>query len=566
MQSVPAVSKQPKIGRFQVLVLTLTAITLMGLFATEMSDPDVWWHLKTGEYLVTHRVLPVPDPFSYTLGGNSDPTTHFNLTHEWLAQVIWYLIYDATGAAGVVLFKALLLTGFCAIAGLIAGRRSGSFALGVAAALTAAALASNFSADRPALLTFFFSAVFVGLLEFRRALWALPVIALVWANAHGGFFMGWVILAAYVAESVMRRAGERRLYLAAGAAVLVSGLNPNHFSALWMPLLYQKSFLTATLIEWRRPYLWGPPYAYDVLLYGAAAVLLLARKRVRPADWILFAAFAGASLMAFRNLMFIALLAPVLIAAYVPWKPRFERMGAVTAALAAAGMMATGIAQGSFYQLRAGEWRYPAGACEFLKQHQITAHIFNTYEYGGYLIWRLWPQQKVFIDGRALSESVYRDYRKVLYNEGAPLVVLGDTARGILDRYGVRVIVINSFEYTSGAVYPIALALGNPSQTDWKLIYRDDQSLVFARDVPPGVRPIPNAAVIDHLERECALHIEKEPEFSLCARTLGFLYLGARDYSRAQRILALYLAHPYAPDPQAVAAYQRAVAGPDQRR
>src|SRR5260370_7359014 len=81
--------------------------------------------------------------------------------------------------------------------------------------------------------------------------------------------------------------------------------------------------MTATLLEWHRPCLWGPPYAFDILLYTAALGLVLSWRRVRLAHWALFVAFAGASLTAFRNVPLIAFLAPVLIGAYLA--PRIQQ-------------------------------------------------------------------------------------------------------------------------------------------------------------------------------------------------------------------------------------------------
>src|SRR5581483_10003052 len=93
-------------------MVVLAALCLMGLFSTEIADTDFWWHLKTGEYVVQKRALPAPDPFSYTsdLGKPAYPgeerVRRFNLTHEWLAQAVWYLVYRAAGFPAVVLFKA----------------------------------------------------------------------------------------------------------------------------------------------------------------------------------------------------------------------------------------------------------------------------------------------------------------------------------------------------------------------------------------------------------------------------------------------------------------------------
>jgi hypothetical protein len=528
------------------VLLALTAALLMGLFSTEISDPDFWWHLKTGQYIVTAHRLPVPDPFAYTTASASTSpgeaaTRHFNLTHEWLAQVVWYLIYRAGGFGAVVLWKALLLTVLCGCTGWIAWRRTESVYWGIAAALAAAALAIDFDRDRPGILSYVFTAGFFAIFESRKRLWLLPVLAVIWANCHGGFFLGWIVCGAYAAESLLRRAPDtRRVLLMSGLAVLLSGLNPNGYAALAAVLRYRQSPMQATLIEWSRSDLWGPPYAFDLLLYGAALALLLSWRRVRPADWILFVVFSAAAITAFRNEMLIGLLAPVLIGTYFPWKRRLD----IVARFAIALLVIVASVNGHFFQLRAAEWRYPAGAAAFLAEHPIGAPLFNTYEYGGYLIWK---GQRVFVDGRALSETVFQDYRTIL---GAPP---NDPARaGLLTKYGIGVIVANAFEYNAGSLYPLVLAL-----PDWKLVYEDPQALVFARDLPPGMAALDASRVYDHLDAECRLHIAHDPDLPGCARTLGDYFLRSGDRVRARRALELYLEHPYPGDTDARRAYMQ---------
>src|SRR5205085_4800110 len=108
----------------------------------------------------------------------------------------------------------------------------------------------------------------------------------------------------------------------------------------------------------------------------------------------------------------------------------------------------------------AAEWRYPEGAARFLLDHAPSVRIFNTYEYGGYLIWRGLP---VFIDGRALRESVFEDYRRVLGTAA------GDPRRKeVLSRYGVAAIVVNAFEYSACALYALVPALAHPAESEWK--------------------------------------------------------------------------------------------------
>jgi hypothetical protein len=554
----------PEPAWLRYTVLALAALCLIGMFSTEVAGYDTWWHLKTGDYVLHHRALPVPDPFSYTtdLGKPAYPgeeqVRHFNLTHEWLAQIILYAIYATAGAPGLVLFKALLLTALCGLTGLIAARRSGSFYAGVVAAFAAAMVGIEFASDRPALVSFLMVAVFVAIFEFRRPLWILPPLALLWANCHGGFFLGWIVAGAYSAEAAIQYFRKRplddaaRIWKVSAVAIAISFLNPNGFHVLDTLFRYQKSYLTSTLIEWRSPYLWGPPYSFDILLYAATIVLLLSWRKVRVSDWLLFAAFAAAALQAYRNILLIGFLAPILIVAWFPRRFRAPRFAGLAAIAVLLGVLTAGVARGSMFQLRAALWEYPTGAADFLRSHAISRPMFNTYEYGGYLIWRLWPLQQTFVDGRALNESVYQDYRRILYNSGSPANVLGSESKQLLDRYAIRVVVMNTFEYVTGAFYPLALALGNPLNTDWKLVYEDPQSLVFMRDPPADIPVLEKARLsIEHMESECALHVEHEPEYPLCARSLGDLSLRAGDQERAKRMLGLYLSNTTQKDPSA---------------
>jgi hypothetical protein len=550
---------------FRPLLLALSAVLLVGWFSPELSDTDYWWHLKTGQYIWEKHALPVPDPFAYTSAmarpayAGEERTRDFNLTQEWLAQTLFYLIYRAAGFGGMVLFRAAVLTAFCALAGLLAWRRCGGVYGALAAAFATAGVASGFALDRPYLITFLLLASTIAILETRRWMWLLPPLFLIWANCHGGYFLGWVVLGAYSAEALFLKwrgrpqPDARRLWMAGAVSVLASGVNPNGFRIVQILLYYRSSFLVSRVLEWAPPRLW-PPDEFAVLLFGAAALLLWARRRVRLVDWLLFLAFAPAAVSAQRNTFLIGFLAPILIASYFPWKPRFPVFAQWAAAALVVCALGVGIVSGSFFQLRAAEWRYPAGAADFLLAHHITEPIFNTYEYGGYLIWRLWPQERVFIDGCAPSESTFMDYARILYNRDASD---GKSADELLDGYGIQTMVMNSFEYADGLVYLLGPALADPRRSDWKLVYSDAQAMVFMRHPPPGVEPLDSLRVLDHMETECALHIEREPQYPRCARGLGQVFTRIGDFPRARRWIGVYLAHPHDPDPEAEQAYQR---------
>jgi hypothetical protein len=549
------------------LLAGLAAVLCLGLLSPEIRDSDFWWHLRTGQYIVETHSLPVPDPFAYTTATaplaylGEDAVRRFNLTHEWLAQAFFYAAYRAAGFPGVVVLRALLLVAFCGLAGLVAWRRSGLLDRGWIAGLAAAAIAVPFALDRPQLFTYLFLALTVVILESRRRLWLLPPLLLIWANCHGGFFLGWAVLAAYCAEALVARlrhrplAEERALWLWSVAAVLASGINPNGFRALQVLLLYRSSAMQSYLLEWASPKLWPPPL-FALLLAAAVGAMVRARRTVRIGDCLLLAAFATAAFTAERNTIFIGFFAPVFLVTYLPWKRALPALAGWVAAVALATGIVWGIMAGGLFEFRAAEWRYPAGAADFLAAHQVTDRMFNTYEYGGYLTWRLWPRERVFIDGRALSERVFEDYARILYNHDDSG---GMSAAQLLDDYGVGVIVMNTFEYSTGTLYLLAPALADPAQTEWKLVYRDAQALVWMRRPPAGVTPLDSTEVFGQMEAECGLHLDREPGRPRCARSLAQTFAKIHDFTRARRWLGMYLDHPHAPDPEAEQAYRQYV-------
>jgi hypothetical protein len=527
------------------LVLALAAVLMVGLFSPEIANSDFWWHLKTGQYLVERHALPAPDPFAYTTGLRPDAypgesvVRHFNLTHEWLAQAVLYSLYRAGGFAGIVLWRALMLSAICAIAGWIAWRRTGGFYRAAAVALAASTVAVDFAVDRPFLFTYLFLALAIAILESRRSYWLLPPLLLVWANCHGGFFLGWFAIAVYALR-------DRFLWLPGTLAILLSGINPNGFRVIQVLLAYRGSSMQSKLLEWAPPDLW-PPDAFTVLLAVAAAVLVWARRTVRLTDWLLFIGFAAMALTAQRNIILTGFLAPILIATYIPWKRPAPGFAPYAAAAVLVAALVVGLARGRFFQFRAAEWRYPAGAAEFLRAHPVHGPLFNTYEAGGYLIWKLWPQDRVFIDGRALSEPAFSDYGRILYDHE-------HAAGPLLEHYGIDTIVLNGFEYFNGILYPLAPAMSG-SQA-WNLVYTDAQAMVFMRHPPAGIAPLDSSLVMTHLEQECGMHIDREPQYPRCARSLAQAFAKIRDFTRARRWLGIYLDHWHEPDPEAEQAYR----------
>src|SRR5207248_3159323 len=147
---------------------------------------------------------------------------------EWLAQIAMYLIHAATGFPGLVLSRALLLILLCGLTGLMVWWRTRGFLRAIGATVVAGRVAINFQQSRPFLVTFALLAITMAILERRRYMWWLPAVFLVWANLHGGYFMGWAMLGVYCGEALIQRLRkrpverERELWLVAAACFIAS--------------------------------------------------------------------------------------------------------------------------------------------------------------------------------------------------------------------------------------------------------------------------------------------------------------------------------------------------------
>jgi hypothetical protein len=396
------------------------------------------------------------------------------------------------------------------------------------------------------------------------------------------------VVGIYCAESLYLRwrgkplAQERMLWLTAISAVLLSAINPNGFRILRVMRNYRNSPMQTQIWEWQYPKFWELT-PFSLLLFGALLVALLNRRKLRPADWLLLAAFGVSGLLALRNTILTALAGSVLIFVYLPeWKSKLGMrewiqvgalsLGALLTAtgyplLAAAAIGATlvvwsgrfripaefGIAVlllattgalflgGNAFQFRASEGP-PSDAADFLIQHHIHGRLYNSYIQGGYLIWRLWPQLQVFIDGRALNEKVYQDSQRIGMNaaEGN-----GKSGEALLQEYGIDIIVMDGFEPVSGSAHYLPAALADPRQTDWKLVYRDVHDVIYMRHPPPDVPVLNTFDALAGMEEQCQYLVDHDNP--ACAQGMIDVFTRVGDGARLRKWTNIYRDHPMKP-------------------
>lgn len=443
-------------------------VFILGL--THISDADTWWHLKTGQ-LILSEGLPRADPFSYV--SFSRPWVSF----EWLSQILFYGLYALGGAAALTGFKSLVLA--CAF--FLLWRVNRDRPVWSAALLAAAALGCRLQfVERPFVFDYLFLAgLYCALWEIRfdappaRLFWAVPLGTALWANLHGGAAaLAPLLLAAGAAAERLRdsRVSLARWGSAAGLAGAALALNPNGgdiLRHLWDTLNFPGKEL---IFEWHAPT--GEYFGiYGLFLAAAAAAAVpVARRRPFAAIWLLLTALASTRMQ--RNIpLFLLAAAPAVCSA---WAPAVLR-GSVPAAALSAPLLAgafwlhtTRVHPNLLRRLGVGEELPLGGAYAFLERHGIEGRMFNEYVSGGPLIWRGHPRRKVFIDGRNLEYGPERV--RAALNWHRP-----EIWRELDREFDFDYAVLR--RHLSGAYTTLTL----DSLPEWRLVYWDDEAMVYLK-------------------------------------------------------------------------------------
>jgi hypothetical protein len=477
--------------------LELTHVALLGIFllsAVRVSpDPDTWWHLNAGQWMIEHGELLRVDQFSYTRLGEAYPAP------GWPVQILLCLVYQVGGIGGLN-----LLTGFVFTLAFYFVNKSlsGSVLLKASALVLGAAVSSLHASARPAAFTLLFSAIFLWVLEDYRwgranRLKLLPVLIVIWANSHGLALIGFGLVGLYALRMTrVEKQGTKlvianlpkNLYILIPALLLAACLNPYGPALLLYPLQAASMHWEAAkhIQEWQSPdfHRWFvQPFIW--LLFLTLAAVGANRKRLTLTDFLLVASFAYLGLYSARNVALFGLAAPIVLTSSAAplvevWARLFPRRAAtskplyrrVLIYLILAVLTLVGMArvvqmlpnQANLVELEKAGMITPTGALEYLKAEQPVGRLFNSYNWGGYLQWAL-PEYPLFVDGRAdlfQDEIISQWFRVALVQEGW---------QEVLDRWDIHLVLIER-------TWPVAEAL---KLAGWQLVYQDDFAVIYQR-------------------------------------------------------------------------------------
>ena len=488
------------------LVIWVTFLAIFAMAARISVDTDTWWHLRAGQWMVENRSILQVDQFSYTRFGQAWQYP------GWLVEVPMYWIYSAFGPGGLNIWTALMVT---LSFGFVWKAMRGGVFLKAFVLILAATVSGVYWAARPYLVTFLLAAVFLWLLEnYRwhrdaksiRGLWWLPVLMVVWANTHGGFAVGFLIWGVYLTGELVHwvrggfgarflgipdraRDAQPNLLRLSLIGVLMVGavcINPAGPSMLLYPFkTVGIGSLQDFIQEWQSPNFHDlnvQPFAW--LLFALLGVIGASRRRLALTDFLLVSGFAYMGLLAARNVALFALVAPLVITRHadsliqnlsrvLPFKFSIQSSPnrlqniinySILVLLALAVLAKVSLIYPLAVNQEHFEETLPVQAVETIRSLKPPGQLFNSYNYGGYLVWAL-PEYPVFIDGRT---DLYNDE---LIDQWLQVMRAEDGWQDVLNEWDVQLVLVE----------PDMPIVDKLIQQGWSKLYRDDLAAVYEK-------------------------------------------------------------------------------------
>jgi len=456
------------------LVAALLGYALVLLTPAVLNDPDTYWHIATGSWILDHRAIPRVDPFSFTMAG------HPWVAHEWLSELLMALAYRALGWDGIVILFGIAFAGTVGPLARYLARHTSLLPASVALTLGALCVGPSLLA-RPHLLALPLLIMWtIGLLQAQERRTPPPFrllpLMLIWANLHASFIFGLALIAPIALEAVInakrdawRVARNWALFFVASLAMTL--LTPHGWHGVLFPFQLMSLRLVGTIGEWRQLDLhsFHPIEAALVaLLYVivsrrvwipalrlliALALLYLAFKHSRHE---MLAGIVGAAILAEPLGRALGGIQPPPLARGLSWR------GAGVAVAIAALLTMLRFA----YPIVRGDGPVsPVTALAAVPAELLPQPVFNEYEFGGYLIFR---HVKPFIDGRA---DMYGDAFMFSYLDASR------PDRAAFERLAHQYRIRWALLATGG---PMAhMVAGLPG---WRRIHSDDVAAVFVND------------------------------------------------------------------------------------
>lgn len=485
-----------RIFSFHVLLAALLAAIVFWFARGAISDPDIWWHLRNAETLMTSHHFVRFDSYSFTVSG------HPWINTEWLAEVPYYLAWKVSGLTGIVGLSILLLEAILLGLLYLCWRESGNIKASAIACYFAVFLCTVSFGPRMILFGYGYMILLLIILQCARLngkapLWCLPLLFCLWANSHGSWLLGLIVFAIEIAAGMVEghwgkiRAVRwnppelRRLWITFSLSVAALFVNPYGYHLVFYPfdMAFIQKLNISHVAEWVSVNFHDARGKVALILIVALLLGALLRKhewKLYEVGLVLFGLYCGLTYI--RFLFLAALLIAPLLAKFLdvvpPYRPEIDKP--VLNAVLIFGILAF-IIRGSPSARdlhKSVEADYPAEILPYLKTHPPDGPMLNFYLWGGYLGWED-RNLKSFIDSRV---DIF-EYAGVL-KEYLDLVDL-KKPKAVLDQYHIRYVLFPPQTF-------LAQFLSN--DPDWKVIHKGKISVLYERVGQVPAAQIPGSA------------------------------------------------------------------------
>ena len=469
------------------LLVVLTMLTVRGRF----NDPDMWWHLRMGQFIWTTHSIPTHDLFSYTAN------QQVLIPQEWLAQLNIFCAYQLGGYSGLMLWFCLLASALVVAGYVLCRTYSGNAKVAFAGAMFIWFFGTIGFEIRPQMFSYILLVaelllIHAGRTQNPRWFAGLPIVFVIWINSHASFILGIAVAGAYLVGSffefdsgalVSRRWNPKTRRFFMGSLLLsIAGLfiNPAGLKQILYPFdtLMNMKLLMANVEEWA-PLKLTEARGIGLLAVLFCMLLLIAARKanIHLDEFILLAAGTWMAISHVRMLIIFAILvAPTLsrqlAGVWENYEPEKDRIlpNIVFMFLA---LVVIVLAYPSRQNLENQvEAKSPVKALQYMRNHQLAGPMLNDYAFGGYLIWSA-PEYPVMIDGRT---DIYEwsgfleQYARWAKSQEDPNL--------LLRKYNVNFCLLSTQSQMINVL---------PLLPDWKLVYSDDLARVFVRTPSQGI-------------------------------------------------------------------------------
>jgi len=490
-----------------LIILAFLSVFIEFFHPIQAINQDLGRHVKLGEIILKTSSVPTTNLFSYTF-----QNFHYINTH-WLSELIFYIIFSKVGFHGILIFTSLIvLFTFFILTSYLRFKNISIFALAITYILYIGILFER-TEVRPEIFSFLFLTLFVTILyknkeKQTKLIFLLPFIELIWVNTHIYFIMGILVTILFLLDELLVENPKKLLFfinnkysvpkhtslliLIFVCIILVTFINPDSFSRVIYPfnifnnysysIQENQNIFTLQQITPRLPII-----LFEITTVLLFCILIMNRKKSKSVDWMLVICFAIIAASADRNL-------PLFVfATFIPFA---MNLSAILTNISKKGIKLENIHKSiikfigyvcivlfllleikSFISTSGIGWEEPKSfesSVDFFITEKLHGHIYNNFDIGSFLIYKMYPKEKVFVDGRPEAYPAN-------FNQTIDMPIQNDPQlfQKAMKRYHFNVIIFaHSYQIPWTAKFVNAI-INNP---DWKLVYLDGYAFIMVKN------------------------------------------------------------------------------------